>query len=271
MYLSVDIGGTKTLIAVFNPDGTIANEVRFPTAKDFAKFQKDLDEMIDSFSDRYRIDAIAVAAPGLIDYDTNKVISFGNLDWKNVDILSKLKNDFCEKVYIDNDGNMGALGEANMGAGVGYETMLYVTLSTGIGTGVTYNGKLTEVLRKSEGGMMKFMHEGELTTWEKFASGKAFLEEYGLRGKDDNNPEHWKEWAEDVSIGLSEMTAIIQPDIVVLGGSMGVHIDKYHDYLHQSMQKKRGDTVGMPIVTGAKHPERAVVNGCFVTCKQNEN
>jgi glucokinase len=155
-----------------------------------------------------------------------------------------------------------------MGAGVGYDTMLYVTLSTGIGTGATYKGELTNILRRSEGGMMRFEHNGKLMVWEKFASGKAFFEEYGLYGREDDNPEHWQAWAKDVALGFTELMAMLQPNVIVIGGSMGEHIHKYHDFLQAEVNKQRGDTVDMPIIVGAKHPDTAVINGGFVACQR---
>ncbi len=269
MYIAVDIGGTKTLVAIFNDDGECLRSQKHKTETNFERFMAQLIREIEAVAAEDRIDAIAVAAPALIDYDQGIAKSFGNLDWQNVDITSPLKQTFTDKVLLDNDANFGALGEANLGAGVGHETVLYITLSTGIGTGATFQGKLTPILRRSEGGMMQFPHDGKLTVWEKFASGKAFFEEYGLYGADDDKPEDWKAWAEDVALGLVEMMAIIQPNIIVIGGSMGVHIHKYHDFLQAAVQRNRGRTVDMPVIIGAKFPDTAVINGCYVACKQN--
>lgn len=269
MYLAIDIGGTKTLIAAYSEDGDILRKQKYETPPDFTTFMEKLIEQLDDVLDGERVDGIAVAAPALIDYDTQIAKRFGNLGWHDVDIVGPLKERYTDNVHIDNDANMGALGEANMGAGVSYEKMLYITVSTGIGTGVTYNGQISPALRESEGGMMKFRHEGKLMEWEDFASGRAYVQEFGKYGADDVDPKHWKEWSEDLSIGLVDLIAIIQPDIVVIGGSMGNHIHKYHDFLHEAIQSKRGVTVEMPMIIGAKHPDEAVINGCYIVCKQS--
>ena len=272
MYIAIDVGGTKTLVAAYSEDGQVLRSEKHPTDANFDKFMQATIVAVEAIAQGERIDAIGVASPALIDHATGVSKSFGNLDWKNVDIVSPLKEAFVDAVFIDNDAKLGALGEANMGAGQGHEKMLYLTLSTGIGVGVTINGKISEVLHDIEGGMMTFRHDGKLMIWEKFASGKAFYEEFGMRGEDDNNPDDWKEWAEDVSIGLINLISLIQPDIVVIGGSMGNHISKYHDFLQASVQAKRGATVEMPVIVGAKYPDDAVINGCYVLCKQhNQN
>ncbi len=268
MYIAVDIGGTKTLVAAYSVDGEILRSDKHPTEKDFDKFIENLCREVGRVAGDEKIDAIAIAAPALIDYDAGIARSFGNLDWTNVDIVTPVKARFHAPVAIDNDANMGALGEANMGAGVDHEKVLYVTLSTGIGTGVTMGGKLSPALRKSEGGMMRFRHDDKLVIWERFASGSAFVDEFGQYGADDENPEDWKAWAEDVSIGMVDMISIIQPDAVVIGGSMGNHIAKYQDFLIAAIDEKRGQTVDMPQIIQAQDPDNAVINGCYVVCKQ---
>ncbi len=267
MYIAVDIGGTKTLVAAYSEDGQILRSNKQPTDKKFDSFLKNLEAQVEKVASDDTIQAIGIAAPGLIDDETNIVKSFGNLDWENVDVVTPLKHAFTDQVFIENDAKMGALGEANMGAGEDYGTVLYITLSTGIGTGVTDAGKLVHSLRHMESGSMR-LDEDSHKIWEKYASGKAFFEEFGMYGEDDENPEHWKKWAADVALGMYDLIAIVQPNVVVIGGSMGNHIHKYHEFLHKEIQSLRTNMVDMPIIVGAQNPDEAVINGCYVTCKQ---
>lgn len=268
MYIAIDIGGTKTLIAAFSAEGEVLDSKKYPTNKNFDDFMVELVSSVEEISKNQPITAISVAAPALINHDQQIAVAFGNLNWQNVDIVSPLKYNFTDLVFIENDAKLGALGEANLGAGRDHDTVLYVTISTGIGTGITKSGRLDETLINAEGGMMEFAHGGHLERWEKFASGKAFYEKYKTFGSDDNNPDHWREWSKEVAIGLLNLISIIQPDVVVIGGSMGNHIAKYHDFLYQDIQDLRGPTVKMPIIVGAEHPDEAVINGCYVLCKQ---
>lgn len=268
MYVAVDIGGTKTLIAAFSEDGQILRSEKQPTKRDFSAFITEVIETINRVADGEPVESIAVASPALIDDDTKINKAFGNLDWKNVDIVGPLQDAITDQVFIENDAKMGALGEANMGAGQGHETVLYITLSTGIGAGVTVNGELSPALRHMESGSM-ILNDHSNVTWEQTASGKAFYQEFGMKGEDDTNPDHWKQWAEDVALGMYDLIAIIQPDAVIIGGSMGNHIQKYQDYLHAAIQAKRNAMVDMPVIVGAKDPDNAVINGCYVVCKQH--
>lgn len=268
MYIAVDIGGTKTLIAVFDESGEILQTERFPTDPEYGTFLRHLSGVITPMLDTHAAEAVCIAVPGNIDYETKHVIGFGNLQWHDVDIAGELQQALELPVIVDNDGNLGAVGEAMMGAGVNATTMLYVTVSTGIGSGITFNGHVDLALAHSEAGSMHFRHDGDLMRWEHFASGKAFVERFGAMGKDINDPDIWKQYAEDLSIGFGSLIAILQPDLIVIGGSMGEHLEKYRSFLLEALQNTRSPTVTIPNIVQAKHPDQAVIYGCYVSAKR---
>ena len=269
MYIAVDIGGTKTLVAAYSEEGDVLASEKNPTQREYPDFIKELTEVIHRVSGDQDVEAICVAAPGRINYEEHKVLSLGNLGWQDIDIPGDLRKEFDVPIHLDNDANLGAVGEANLGAGKDYRSVLYVTVSTGIGTGVCMDGKLPEVLRKSEGGSMHFRHDGEFMKWEHFASGKAFVERFGKMGKDvPEGDEAWYQFGGDVSLGIGSLVAVIEPDVVVIGGSMGTHLEKYRSSLLDALQRTRSVVVKIPPIVAAEQPEEAVINGCYVTCKQ---
>jgi predicted NBD/HSP70 family sugar kinase len=268
MYIAVDIGGTKTLVAAFSEDGEILRSEKKPTERDYSLFIERLKETINEVCGGEFPESICVAAPGRINYESEKVLRLGNLGWENSSVKHDLVEEFEVDVFLDNDANLGAIGEANLGAGKKYETVLYITISTGIGTGITFQGSIPIPLRKAEGGSMHFRHDGELVKWENFASGRAFVDRYGKMGKDIDDAETWTTFAEDVSLGVGSLVAVIEPDVVVIGGSMGVHLHKYHSPLVEALQKTRSSVVKIPPIMAAEAPEEAVINGCYVVCKQ---
>lgn len=269
MFVAIDVGGTKTLVAVFDEDGKVIARDKHPTGSDFDTFLDQTISAVEKLTKDDDVDVIVVAAPGLIDYENNRVLDFGNFDWHNVDMHSPLAQRFECPVIVENDANLGAVGEANLGAGEPYETVLYITISTGIGTGITYQGALDRAMRKSEGGQMHFRHDGKLMRWEHFASGKAFYDRYQKMGVDvPIGDEIWSQWAEDVSLGVGSLLAVIQPDAVVIGGSMGEHLEKYRSPLLNALQLIRSPVVRIPPIEAAKDPHNAVINGCYITAKR---
>jgi predicted NBD/HSP70 family sugar kinase len=266
MYIAVDIGGTKTLLAKYESDGQLLDCLKFKTNTDYAAFVADLIQKISDYNQGGQAKAVAIAVPGHVN-EQGVIEGFGNLDWTDKDLVGDL-SPVNLPIILDNDANFGALGEANMGAGAGKRKVLYVTVSTGIGTGVVIDGKIDPVMQESEGGQILLNHDGKVMAWEKFASGKAFYEHYGLEGKDVDNPAIWQDFAEDIAQGMWNLIALVQPDIVVVGGSMGVHFAKYGKFLSDKLAQFESPVIDHPPIVQAKDPDNAVINGCYQAAKQ---
>jgi len=270
MYLSVDIGGTKTLVAVFDEAGNLVSKQKCPTNRNFDLFIADLkSEIHKAWSEK--IKSITVAAPGRINRKTNKVIGFGNLPWENVDIAGVLAKEFGVEVFIENDANLAGLAEAHTPSTEKVQRVLYITVSTGIGTGFIVDGEISPLLADSEGGHIVFEHEGKQMDWEDFASGKAIMKTYGKFAYEIEDPETWESIADNLSIGFQHLIAILQPELIVVGGSIGTHFDKFSKYLNDDLEKmaaKFSDNLfKLPDIAKAKHPQQAVVYGGYLLSK----
>ncbi len=274
MYLSVDIGGTKTLVAVYSEVGEVINEIKFPTGDDYHQLLQNIkvksDELVD---DPDEIKSVAVAIPVPIDYKTGIAKLGHKFGWEEKNMCEDLTKLFACSVTIENDANLAALGEAILGSGKGYETVLYVTLSTGIGTGVITNGTISPVLAASEGGFFYLHHDGEQKVWEQFASGKAFTEKYGKMGSEIDDPEIWKEYASALSAGLINLINAVRPDIVIVGGGMGAHLHKYKEFLMAELEELNEPlhSYSVPDVVLADLPEEAVVHGGYLLAKDTSH
>jgi glucokinase len=263
MYIAVDIGGTKTLVALFDESGNRIKTERYPTNHDYPTFVNELTSNIKSVAGQEAIEIISIAVPGHVEDDSGVVKGFGNLDWKNIDIISDLSGNFDAKIIVDNDANLGGLGEATFGAGRGKRKVLYITVSTGIGTGVVVDGKLDPATKESEGGQVLLSQDGKMLTWQKLSSGKAFFEKYGQPGSEIDDPEIWKEFAETLALGIWELSTMIQPDVIVIGGSMGMHFKKYGDFLIEAFSNYNSPVVDHPSIVQAESPDEAVIIGCY--------
>lgn len=269
MYVAVDIGGTKTLIALLNEAGEIERSEKYPTDEMFDDFIGRLIEKLrNDFVDE-NVKGIAVAAPGQIDYDSGEGLIFGNLSWQNVPIGKRLGEEFNLPVVIENDANIAGLAEARALKPIP-PVVAYVTVSTGIGTGFITEGKIDPFLRHSEGGWMHFEFEGELQPWEDFASGRALYERYNTYAKDLRDDQAWSEVAYNIALGLSNIAALIQPDTIIIGGSIGQYLPRYDKHLNQSMERLKEKMFAIPTITQAVHPEEAVIYGCYHLLKDSE-
>ena len=269
MYVGVDIGGTKTRLARFAEDGIIEQSSEFATPQDYATAKDQMIKAVTALMTDRPLKGIGVGAPGVMNYEDDSLRSFGNLPWTNVNIKADLEAHFKVPVSCDNDAKIGALGEAVNGAGKGKKCVLYVTIGTGIGTGVVYDGQLVPALAKSEGGQMYLPYQNQLKRWEEFASGKAFLERTGHLGSEVEDQAVWQEYSALLAPGLVNLASVIQPDIIVIGGGMGANLSKFQTALTTAMAGYPSPVVNLPPIVMAKDPNNAVLLGCFVEASRH--
>ncbi len=265
MYLGVDIGGTKTLVACFDDEGVLQEEVKFPTPSNYNLFLKELANVVDKLSTT-EFRAAAVAVPGKIDRERGTALAFGNLPWKDVSIESDIKRIARCSVAIENDAKLAALSEALLMPDC--ERVLYITISTGIGIGIVERGQIDAALMDAEGGSMLLDHKRKLEKWESFASGKAITERYGKHASEIHDPQTWREISRNLAEGIIELIAIIQPDVIVLGGSVGAYFERFQPYLEEELKKYATALTPIPPIYKAKRPAEAVIYGCYELAKR---
>lgn len=268
MYLGIDVGGTKTLLAVFSAEGKILKQYKFPTPKKYPDFLTQLKNFLGQFSE-YHISACCCALPAIIDRDKGIGLEFGRLEWKNVPIRQDLGSLFPRiEITVENDAKLAGLSEALLTHGE-YKIVLYLTIGTGIGDGIITNGKIDINFQDSEAGQMLLEHDGRLAKWEDMASGRAMLARYGKQAQDINDPAVWREYVKLLAPGIDVLVATLQPDVVIVGGGVGAHFDKFGSLLKEELKKYENKMVKMPPIIRAKRPEEAVIYGCYDFIRQS--
>ncbi len=146
--LAVDIGGTHFRVALFDAEGrrlllsegkTEPSGGRDWMLNRVREGAQDLIAKSDS-----SVKACGVSFGGPVDFRQQRVSSMHVSGWRGFELAQWVEDTLSLKCRVDNDANAGALGEFRYGAGRGTESILYLTISTGIGGGVVYHG---EVLR----------------------------------------------------------------------------------------------------------------------------
>lgn len=261
MYLGVDVGGTKTLLAVFTQDGQLKQTYRFETPATYPAFLQVLCASIQHL-EIAEFSAACIAVPGEVNRAKGIGVVFGNLPWKNVPIAKDLKAITSCPVYVENDAKLAGLFEAHNLKG-DYNKVLYITISTGIGTALITNGIIDTSLADPGGGGLMIEHRGKTMTWDSLASGKAIVKRYGKRASDINDPHIWRAISEDIARGLIDVISLVEPDVVVIGGGVGTHFKKYHTFLAASLKDYHAPMVKLPPLKQASRPEEAVIYGCY--------
>jgi predicted NBD/HSP70 family sugar kinase len=261
MIVAVDTGGTKTLVTIFSRDGVAGEQIKFQTPKDTNDYITTLKETLQSNYGGQRIEAIVIAMPGIIKNGVAKWCE--NLKWSDFDVAKELKGVLGPTpIFVENDANLGALAETRSRNPMP-QNSLYVTVSTGIGTGFVTDGSINEGVRLSEGGRMIIEYGGKMQEWELFASGKAIYETFGTYAKDITSKETWDDIADRISRGLLLITPVLQPDVIIIGGSIGTYFDRYKQSLTKILRDNLPHHIPSPKLVQAQHPEQAVIYGCY--------
>lgn len=266
MYLGIDIGGTKTLVALLSDRGEIIESQKFATPKVYPVFLQSLAKSVASLSTNTYV-SCGLAVPGLIDREQGVAKALGNLPWKNVPIQRDVQRISACPVVIENDANLAGLAEAVLLPQ--HTRILYVTISTGIGTGVIVNQHIDPVFANSEGGQILLEHKGKLLPWEEFASGRAIVQRFGKRAAEINDIRTWKVISRDIALGLFDLITFIQPDAVILGGGVLSAYDKFDNLLNAQLHTFETPLSPIPPIYRAQKPEHAVIYGCYHLLRQS--
>lgn len=262
MIITVDTGGTKTLVATFSSTGKIIDSVKFPTPIDQLEYVGYLVETIRNLCKNETPQIISIAMPDIT--DKSFVPIFSNLPWSNFDVVESLRPFFPDSIPIiaANDAKLGGLGEVR--SMINHpKRALYVTISTGIGTGFIFNGSLSSEMPSAEGGHVILEHDGVFQSWEQFASGKAIYESYGKFASDITSKHAWRDINKRFLSGFVVLIPLFQPDLIIIGGSIGTHFEKYGATLESLVHEKLSPTTKRPKFRQASHPEQAVIYGCY--------
>lgn len=275
MIAGVDIGGTKTLVGIADAHLEIAASQKFRTPSDGETGLRNICDSITALIGQNSLKAIAICAAGPhLDLQKGIITDPVNYSWKNVAITQALKRRFNVPVLLENDANAAAYAEAHMGSGYGYRNVLYVSVSTGIGTGVIVGGKVFHGRHDTEGGHIIIDPSGPVCAcggkghFEAIVSGRAIQRDYGKIAAEISSKKDWNEISLRLAQGLYNLICVYSPDCVVLGGGVGgVHFKKYDTALKKHLMSL-SPPYPLPEIKPAKFAETAPMIGSFLLAAQ---
>lgn len=261
MIVAVDIGGTKTLAALFDEHGKVIAEKRILTNKNIQLFLQDLRTLLKEVAPN-PAQAISIAAPGQINTKEGAIVYSPNLKWHNVALVHELMKEYSCPIYLQNDANIAGLGATRTMRTVP-PLVLYVTIGTGIGTGVIINGHVNPALEHGEGGHMVFATQHGLREWEAFASGRAIYQRFGRLASDITNPADWQRVADALLVGFRVLIPILQPNLILIGGGVGTYFEHFQLPLQKMLRQEIPQFIPIPPIQKVAQPEKAVIYGCY--------
>lgn len=228
---AIEGGGTKMVCAVGEEDGKIIDKKSFPTKTP----EETMPQIIDYFKDRM-ICALGLASFGPIDLD-RKSPTYGNitnstkLSWRNYNILGAMKEGLGVPCGFDTDVNGAVLGEVTYGALRNARNGIYITIGTGVGTGIYVNGALVHGMQHPEGGHLLVRRHPEDDfkgicdyhddCLEGLASGPAIQARTGRKGSElSPDDKVWKFVSYYIAQAICDYIFIVSPQKIVLGGGV---------------------------------------------------
>lgn len=267
MYIGIDIGGTKTLITALTNAGVIKEAVKFPTPPDYGEFLIELQTSIESLETK-EFRAGTVAVPGHLDRKNGMLVKLGNLPWENIPIVHDIQNITHCHMLAENDAKLAGLSEAML-LKERHQRVLYITISTGIGIGMTIDNRLDPSIGDGGGRTMLFERDGKYVPWETFASGSSIVRTYGKMASEINDGATWQKIVKTFIPGFIQLIAILNPDVIVIGGGAGHYLTKFHDFLVDDLRKFETPLLTIPPILAAQRPDEAVAYGCYDYAKQH--
>ena len=262
--LGVDFGGTRIKIGVVDPRGRILYRTGLDVQRTWSweKLLGVLVETVEKFLVQYRIpkrslSGLGMGLPGLIDFKRGFVHHLVNVrGWKNLPFAFILKRKLKLPVFIDNDVNVMALGEATYGAAKGFSQVVCMTLGTGVGGALILNGELYRGATFSAGeiGHIPVSREGPLCA----CGSRGCFETYvGNRAISKYAKERIKAGERSTALdGVGGRLNRLTPEVLSRAARKG-------DRLSLSIWREVGEWVGIALagVVNMYNPDRIVIGG----------
>lgn len=227
MFLLLDIGGTKTRVALSKDKRTLENLKIIETPQDFEEGLLVIKNAVDEVTQDEIIKGAVVGVPGLLNPEKTMLESARNLpDWSIKPLKSRLLEFINAPLFIENDAALNGLGEAVFGAGKGFDIVGFYTISTGLGGSRIVKQSIDENGLGFEPGKQIVDFEGDKPViLEDKISGAALEKRYGKAAQEIVEPVIWDEVAKNLAVGVNNALVFWSPQIIVLGGSVMKSID----------------------------------------------
>lgn len=263
--IGVDLGGTHVMAAVIQEDGSILNrheqDINDHAVDAVMKaIEETIDAALADVKDKSVV-GIGIGSPGNIEPRSGTILYSPNFQWTNVPLGERLRGHFDQPVFIGNDARCATLGEYTYGTGKGSKNFALLTIGTGIGGGIVSEGSL---LLGNTAGAGEFGHHqirphdgfvcncGKIGCFEAQASGTGLIrhafavqtsfprsrlldkdrDKLGTKSirkaaqaGDPHASAAWKNFTADLSIGLANIIAFVNPEIIALGGGVSSAAD----------------------------------------------
>jgi len=231
VILAIDIGGTKFSMAVFDGSRMVRRESRATDAEGGREWMlAQIRQIVSQWRSEFAFDLCGVGFGGPVNFAAQRVVLSTHVGgWRDFDLCGYLRELTGAPAVMDNDANVGALGEAEFGAGIGYSPLFYMTLSTGIGGGIcedgriwrgadSYGGEIGHLTIRPDGPECLCGARGCL---ERMCCGLWLAHDTGKTARElMEDPAFVRGYVVDLALGLKAAIMLLNPQRIVIGGGI---------------------------------------------------
>lgn len=261
LSFGINISPKRISIALMNLDAKILVEksTEYNDSCSFDKILSRTKEIIESIIienkiDRNKILGIGFSLPGIVDEENLILENAPNINVKGFD-FGPYEKFFGFPIYIENEANVAAIGESELGISSHYNNMVFVSITEGIGTGIIIQNTLYKSTNKRAGefGHMRITDDhlkcncGRTGCWEMYASETALLKKYNdkattkvstvsqlisrIEEKDPIACEVFNDYIRYLAVGIENIILTLSPEKIIIGGK----ISKYHNLYEKNL------------------------------------
>ncbi len=278
--LAIDVGGTKFSIAAFDGERMVRRESRRTDAEGGREWM--LDQISTIARDWQRetpADRCGIGFGGPVIFKEQRVALSTHVGgWRDFRLTEWVRDLLGVPAIMDNDANVGALGEARFGAGRGCSPLFYMTLSTGIGGGIYYDGCIWRGADSYGGeiGHLTIRPDGPqcLCGWhgcfERMCSGLWLARDYGKTAEElMRDPAFVSRYVMDLALGLKACIMLLNPARIVIGGGISKAGARLFDPLRAELRRQITDWSGARIdVVPAALGDDSVLYGALALAEE---
>ena len=301
-FLGIEIGGSKLQFLVGDDEIKILERKRFNVepAKGAGGIRQAIQDALPELLTKWSPAAIAVGFGGPVDWGTGGISRSHQIEgWSGFELGPWLQRLTSRPVLVDNDANMGALGEAMAGAGKGFNPVFYITLGSGVGGGLVVNGAIYHGAKPGESEVghvrldregtivedrcsgwavdrriRKLVQEGDKGVLAQLAKGanggEARFLAKALQAGDLAAHEILKETADELGWALSHVVHLFHPGVIVIGGGLSLVGEPVRAAVAEALPRHIMEVFrGTTEVRLAALGEDAVPTGCLIAGRQS--
>ena len=262
--VGIDIGGTNIRAALLDEDRNILEKIKIKNEVDKGP-EYNLNKIINHINENWvskDIRGIGVGCPGPLNIKTGTILKAPNLrGWDNFNVKKYLEENTSLKTEVNNDANVAGLAEAIIGSAKGAESVFYITVSTGVGGAFiidnkiinganSFAGEICNLIinedKYSHSGLVKGGLEGQCSganiariaseKLEKIVDTPEVFELYKKNNK--VAIEVVNELCENLSKGISNIISVVDPEVIVLGGSVVLYNKDLLEIIIEKVREK---------------------------------